>query len=221
MWRCGVVMDYDWRMSGSYAATPSRRHSHSSRTIGRLQPGLSCEPCSETCTCSTVYAGNYWYPACRWPRMRGIRGSTGAPSDGDVASGTPHAFVSVLVRTRPCRKCSGKGGSAWASRSYTFKGRTICVLSGPRTDAAVQSLTDPANDLLHARLPCHEPAHWALQLQECHEDHLHLPHRGVGPTQLDHIWFTGLRDVCRPHMPGPLTHRLIHPVRRKKASTRT
>ena len=47
----------------------------------------------------------------------------------------------------------------WASRSYTVKGRDICVLSGPRTDAAVQSLTDPANDLLHARLPCHEAGH--------------------------------------------------------------
>ena len=48
-------------------------------------------------------------------------------------------------------------GRKWASRSYTFKGRDICVLSGPRTDAAVQSLTDPANDLLHARLPCPAP----------------------------------------------------------------
>ena len=48
-------------------------------------------------------------------------------------------------------------GRKWASQSYNFKGRDICVLSGPRTDAAVQSLTGPANDLLHARLPC--PAH--------------------------------------------------------------
>ena len=48
-------------------------------------------------------------------------------------------------------------GPKWASQSYTFKGRDICVLSGPRTDAAVQSLTDPANDLLHARLPCTAP----------------------------------------------------------------
>ena len=48
-------------------------------------------------------------------------------------------------------------GRKWTSQSYTFKGRDICVLSGPRTDAAVQSLTDPANDLLHARLPCHAP----------------------------------------------------------------
>ena len=112
-------------------------------------------------------------------------------------------------------------GRRWASRSYTFKGRDICVLSGPRTDAAVQSLTDPENDLLHARLPGHEPGHWAVGLQECHEDHLHLPHTGVGPTQLDHVWFIGLRDVFRPQMPGPLTHRLIHTVRRKKASKRT
>ena len=112
-------------------------------------------------------------------------------------------------------------GRRWASRSYTFKGRDICVLSGPRTDAAVQSQTDPANDLRHARLPCHELGHCAVQLQECHEDHLHLPHTGVGPTQLDHVWFTGLRDVFRPQMPGPLTPSLIHPVRRKKASKRT
>ena len=106
------------------------------------------------------------------------------------------------------------------SQSYSFKRRDICVLLGPRTDAAVQSLTDPANDLLHARLPCPAPGHWAVQLQECHEDHLHLPHAGVGPHQLDHVWFTGLRDVFRPQLPGPLTHRLIHPVRRKKASKR-
>ena len=112
-------------------------------------------------------------------------------------------------------------GRKWASQSYTFKGRDICVLSGPRTDAAVQSLADPANDLLHARLPCPAPGHWAVQLQECHEDHLHLPHAGVGPNQLDHVWFTGLRDVFRLQLPGPLTHRLIHPVRRKKASKRT
>ena len=112
-------------------------------------------------------------------------------------------------------------GRKWASESYTFKGRNICVLSGPRTDAAVQSLTDPANALLHARLPCRAPAQWAVQLKECHEDHLHLPHAGVGPNQLDHVWFTGLRDVLRLQLRGPLTHRLIHPVRRKKASKRT
>ena len=70
-------------------------------------------------------------------------------------------------------------GQRWATRSYTFKGRDVCVLlSGPRTEAAVRSLTDPANDLLHARLPCHEPGHRAVQLEECHEDHLHLPNRG-------------------------------------------
>ena len=33
-------------------------------------------------------------------------------------------------------------GRKWVSRSYTSKGRDICVLSGPRTDAVVQSLTD-------------------------------------------------------------------------------
>ena len=111
-------------------------------------------------------------------------------------------------------------GRKWVSQSDSFKGRDICVLSGPRTDTAVQSLTDPANDLLHARLPCPAPGHWAVQLEECHEDHLHLPHAGVQPHQLDHVWFTGLRDVFQPQLPGPLTQRLIHPVRRKKASKR-
>ena len=48
-------------------------------------------------------------------------------------------------------------GRKWASQSYTFKGRDICVLSAPRTDAGVQSLTDPVNDLLRARLPCAAP----------------------------------------------------------------
>ena len=83
-------------------------------------------------------------------------------------------------------------GRRLVTKSYTFKGRDTCVLSGPHTDAVVRTLTDPANDLLHARLPCHEPRHWAAQLRECNEDHLHLPHTGVGPTQLDHMWFTGL-----------------------------
>ena len=43
----------------------------------------------------------------------------------------------------------------------------------------------------------------------------------MGPNQLDHVWFTRLRDVFRPQLLGPLTHRLIHPVRRKKPSKRT
>ena len=111
-------------------------------------------------------------------------------------------------------------GRKWVSRSYTFKGRDICVLSGPRTDAAVQSLPDPANDLLHARLPCPAPEHWAVQFQECDEDHLHLWHAGAGPHQLHDVWFTVLRDVFKLQLPSPLTHRLIHPVRRKKASKR-
>ena len=34
-------------------------------------------------------------------------------------------------------------GQRWAMRSYTFKGRDVCVLSGPRTEAAVRSLTNP------------------------------------------------------------------------------
>ena len=109
----------------------------------------------------------------------------------------------------------------WVTRSYTFRGSNICVLSGPHTDAAVRSLTDPANNLLHARLPCHEPGHCAVQLRECHEDHLHLPHTGVGPTQLDHASFTGLQAVFQSRVPGPPTHCLIHPVRRKKVCKRT
>ena len=46
-----------------------------------------------------------------------------------------------------------RAGRKWPSQSYTFQGRDVCVVSAPRTDAAVQSLTDPANDLLHARPP--------------------------------------------------------------------
>ena len=81
-------------------------------------------------------------------------------------------------------------GQRWVTRSYTFKGRDICVLSGPRTDAAVSPLLDLKNDLLHARLPCHKPGDWTFQLWECHEHHLHLPGTGVGPTQLDLVWCT-------------------------------
>ena len=51
-------------------------------------------------------------------------------------------------------------GRKWASQSYTFKGRDICVLSGPRTNAAVQSLTDPAIDLLHLGVTSCPPPTW-------------------------------------------------------------
>ena len=112
-------------------------------------------------------------------------------------------------------------GRRWATQAYTFKGRDISLLSGPRTDAAVWSLTDPANEVLHAQLPCHEPGHWAVQLQECHEDHLHLPNAAAGPTQLDHVWLTVLQAVFQSRIPSPLTHRLLHPVRYKKATKRT
>ena len=60
-----------------------------------------------------------------------------------------------------------------------------------------------------------------MQLRECHEDHLCLPHTGVGPTQLDHVWFTGLQAIFQSRVPSPLTHHLLHLVRRKKASKRT
>ena len=113
------------------------------------------------------------------------------------------------------------GGRRWATRSYTFKGTNIGVLFGPRTDAAVRSLTDPANDLLHVRLPCNEPGRWAVQLWECHEDHVHLPNARVGPTQLDHVWLTGLQAVFQSRMPTPLAHCLLHPVRHKKAAKHT
>ena len=34
------------------------------------------------------------------------------------------------------------------------------------------------------------------------------------------MWFTGLRNVFRPQLPSPLTHRLLHPMRRKKLNKR-
>ena len=95
------------------------------------------------------------------------------------------------------------------------------MLFGPRTEAAVRSLTDPANDLMHARLPCHEPGSWAVQLREYHKDHLHLPHTGVQPTMLDGVWLTGLQAVFQFRLPSPRTHRLLHPLRHKKATKRT
>ena len=55
-------------------------------------------------------------------------------------------------------------GRRGAARAYPFKGRDICVPSGPCTDTAVGSLTDVANDLLHVRLPCHEPRQCAVLL---------------------------------------------------------
>ena len=112
-------------------------------------------------------------------------------------------------------------GLRWATRSYTFNGRDVCVLSGPRTEEAVRSLTDPANDLLHASLPCHVPGHWAARLRDCDEDHLHLPATGVGPTMLGHVWLTGLQALFQSRLPSLPTHRLLHPVRHKKATKRT
>ena len=95
------------------------------------------------------------------------------------------------------------------------------MLFGPRTDTAVRSLTDPVKDLLHARSPFHEPEHWAVQLQGCNEDNLHLPIAGVGPTQLDHVSLTGLQTFFQSRMPSPLTHRPLHPLLHKMATKRT
>ena len=50
---------------------------------------------------------------------------------------------------------------------------------------------------------------------------MHLPHTGVGPTQLDHVSFTGVKVVFQSRMHSPLTHRLLHPVRHKKATKRS
>ena len=96
------------------------------------------------------------------------------------------------------------------------------MLCGPRTDAAVQSLTDPPTDLLHVRLPCLARA-WALGRS--------APGVSRGPSAPSshggwahparHVWFTGLQEVFRPGNHGPLIHRLIHLVCRKKASKRT
>ena len=93
--------------------------------------------------------------------------------------------------------------------------------STPRTDTAEWSLTDPANGLLHGRLPCPEQRRWPVQRRQCHEDHLHLPYTGVGPTQPDHVWFKGHQLFFQSRMPNPLAHHLLHPVRHKKANKRT
>ena len=86
-------------------------------------------------------------------------------------------------------------GRRWATRSYTFKGRDIYVLSGSPPEVALRSMTDPANNVLYASLPCHVPGHWAAQLRDCREDHLHRPVTGVGPAILCHVWLTGLQAV--------------------------
>ena len=112
-------------------------------------------------------------------------------------------------------------GRRWATRSFTFKGRNLCVLSRSRTEAAVRSLGDPAKDLVHASLWCHEPWHSPVQLQPYHEGHLHLPNEGVGPTMLHHVWLRGLPTVFQSQLPNPQTHQLLHPVRHKKATKRT
>ena len=38
---------------------------------------------------------------------------------------------------------------------------------------------------------------------------------------LDHVCLTGLQAVFHSRLPGPPTHRLLHPVRHKKATKRT
>ena len=75
----------------------------------------------------------------------------------DQVQRSPHAVFNVLVHAH-LPQVQG-AGRRWATWSYTMKGRDVCVLSGPCTEAAVKSLTDPANDLLHAGLPCHERGH--------------------------------------------------------------
>ena len=112
-------------------------------------------------------------------------------------------------------------GWRWVTRSYTITGRDICVLSRPRTEVVVRSLTHPANDLLGADLLCHVPGRWAAQFEDCHKHHLHLLNTGVGPTMVVHAWLTGLKAMFEHQLPSPPTHRLLHPVRQKKATKHT
>ena len=117
-----------------------------------------------------------------------------AQLDGNARCRSSHAILSVLVCARTST-ASAMAEQQWATRSYTFKRRDVCVLFGPRMEAPVRSATDPANGLLHTWPACHEPGHWAVYLLECHEDHLQLPDTGFGPTMLDHVWLTGLQAV--------------------------
>ena len=80
-------------------------------------------------------------------------------------------------------------------RSYTFKGRDICVLSVPRTEQVVRSLMDLANDFHHASLQCLGPGHWALHVLHGKEDYLHLSAAGVGPTMLGDTWLQIMKAV--------------------------
>ena len=88
----------------------------------------------------------------------------------------PSSVYSCAHPHLPQEQCAGR---RWATRSYTFKGRDVYAPSGPRTNEAVRSLTDPANDLLHAGLPCHVPGPCSRALGR---SVLGLPRRAFAPA---------------------------------------
>ena len=121
------------------------------RTIAWLWSKVSREPCSAICTRSTGCADDSSFPSRRSCYMQETRGSTECSKRwGRWEWDSSCRLQCTCACTPTCRMCN---------RSYDCKGRDICVLSGPRTNAAHKSRTNPPNDLLHARLACHEPGH--------------------------------------------------------------
>ena len=95
------------------------------------------------------------------------------------------------------------------------------MLSGSRMEAAVWSLTDPSNDLLHASLPCHEPGQLGGTTSGMSRRPSAPPNTGIKPATLDLVWLTGLHAVFPCRLPNPPTHSLLHTPRHKKATKRT
>ena len=102
----------------------------------------------------------------------------------------------------------------WATRSYSFKGRDIYVLSRPRTKMAVRSMTDPTSNLFHAGLPCFVPGQWAARLSR-------RPSASSSYGSRPYHGGSGMVDSSMGLKASLPVHRLLHPVRHKKATKRT
>ena len=90
-----------------------------------------------------------WFRPRRSHSMQETRGASALRAMGTLGVGLlmPSSVYSCVHAHLPRVLWAGR---RWATRSYTFKGRDVCLLFGPCTEAARRSLTDLANDLLQA-----------------------------------------------------------------------
>ena len=79
-------------------------------------------------------------------------------------------------------------------RSLIFKGRDICILSGPRLLVAERALVHPPQmKPFMLPPPCLVLGPWSTQLRECRVYHLHfLMAAAAGPRGVEHVWLQGV-----------------------------